>query len=105
MAAGHSHVTEIEAFLAERGTQLLRAAALLASSRDAGEDPLQTALERMLRNWNRVSENPEGYPRRTLHNLAAACAVIPRPNRAYNRRATVIWLLLNDHPSQRLLKV
>jgi RNA polymerase sigma-70 factor (sigma-E family) len=71
MAAGQSHVIEIEAFLAERGTALLRAAALLAGSRDAGEDLLQTALERMLKNWRRIDGNPEGYLRRTIYNLAA----------------------------------
>jgi RNA polymerase sigma-70 factor (sigma-E family) len=71
MAIGQSHVTEIEAFLAERGTLLLRAATLLAGSREAGEDLLQTALERMIRNWRRIDGNPEGYLRRTIYNLAA----------------------------------
>jgi len=61
---------ELERFLAERGEPLLRAAVLLAGGRDAGEDLLQSALERMLRHWRRIDGDPEGYLRRTLHNLA-----------------------------------
>jgi RNA polymerase sigma-70 factor (sigma-E family) len=64
------HAEELERFLAERGEHLLRAAVLLAGSREAGEDLLQTALERMLRHWRRIEGDPEGYLRRTLHNLA-----------------------------------
>jgi RNA polymerase sigma-70 factor (sigma-E family) len=65
------HVAELERFVAERGEPLLRAAVLLAGSREAGEDLLQGALERMLRHWRRIEGDPEGYLRRTLHNLAA----------------------------------
>jgi RNA polymerase sigma-70 factor (sigma-E family) len=64
------HAEELERFLAERGEPLLRAAVLLAGGRDAGEDLLQSALERMLRHWRRIDGDPEGYLRRTLHNLA-----------------------------------
>jgi RNA polymerase sigma-70 factor (sigma-E family) len=60
----------LERFLAERGEPLLQTAVLLAGSREAGEDLLQAALERMLRHWRRIDGNPEGYLRRTLHNLA-----------------------------------
>jgi len=41
------------------------------SSRADGEDLLQAALERLLRNWRRVDTDLEGYLRRTLYNLAA----------------------------------
>jgi RNA polymerase sigma factor (sigma-70 family) len=49
---------------------LLRTAALLAGSRADGEDLLQSALERLLRNWRRIDGDPESYVRRTLYNLA-----------------------------------
>ena len=64
------YVAEVEGFLAERGDHLLRAAIVLAGSRDAGEDLLQAGLERLFRNWRRVSDDPEGYLRRTLAHLA-----------------------------------
>src|SRR5215472_1783615 len=60
----------LERFVSERGERLLRTAALLAGSRDAGEDLLQSALERLLRNWRRIDGDPESYVRRTLYNLA-----------------------------------
>jgi len=60
----------LDAFLADRGTALLRTAVLLAGSREAGEDLLQIALERALRRWQRLHPNPEGYLRRTLYHLA-----------------------------------
>jgi RNA polymerase sigma factor (sigma-70 family) len=44
---------------------------LLTGSREAGQDLLQTALERLLRHWHRLDGDPEGYLRRTLYNLAA----------------------------------
>jgi DNA-directed RNA polymerase specialized sigma24 family protein len=40
----------LERFVAERGDRLLRTAALLAGSQADGEDLLQSALERLLRN-------------------------------------------------------
>jgi RNA polymerase sigma-70 factor (sigma-E family) len=58
-------------FLAERGEPLLRTAVLLAGSRDAGEDLLQAALERLLRRWRTIEGDPEGYLRRILYHLAA----------------------------------
>ena len=60
----------LERFVAERGDRLLRTAALLAGSRADGEDLLQSALERLLRNWRRIDGDPESYVRRTLYNLA-----------------------------------
>ena len=64
-------VADLESFLAERGDHLVRAATLLTGSREAGEDLLQTALERVLRRWQRIEGNPEGYIRRTMYHLAA----------------------------------
>lgn len=61
----------LELLLAERGTHLMRTAVLLAGSRQDGEDLLQAALERLIRQGRRVTGNPEGYLRRTLYNLAA----------------------------------
>jgi RNA polymerase sigma-70 factor (sigma-E family) len=69
MAAGRS-AAELECFLAERADHLLRTAVLLAGSREAGEDLLQSAVERLLRRWRRFDGDPEGYLRRTLCNLA-----------------------------------
>src|ERR1700679_2594678 len=62
---------ELELFLAERGVWLLRTAKLLTGSREAAEDLLQAALERLLRNRRRIVGDPEGYLRRTMYNLAA----------------------------------
>ena len=64
-------VADLEAFLAQRGDPLLRTAVLLAGSREAGEDLLQAALERLLRHQRTIVGDPEGYLRRTLYNLAA----------------------------------
>jgi RNA polymerase sigma-70 factor (sigma-E family) len=58
-------------FLAERGDSLLRTAVLLAGSKQAGEDLLQTALERLFKRWTTIEGDPEGYLRRTLYHLAA----------------------------------
>jgi RNA polymerase sigma-70 factor (sigma-E family) len=62
---------ELERFLAERADRLMRTAVLLTGSREAGQDLLQTALERLLRHWRTLDGDPEGYLRRTLYNLAA----------------------------------
>src|ERR1700689_3882403 len=64
-------VGELERFLAERADRLMRTAVLLTGSREAGQDLLQTALERLLRHWRRLDGDPEAYLRRTLYNLAA----------------------------------
>ena len=61
---------DLERLLSERGDQLMRTAVLLAGSRQDGEDLLQAAVERLLRRGRRM-DNPEGYLRRTLYNLAA----------------------------------
>jgi RNA polymerase sigma-70 factor (sigma-E family) len=62
---------DLEQFLAERGAPLLRSAVLLTGSREAGEDLLQAALERLLRRWRAIDGSPEPYLRRTLYHLAA----------------------------------
>jgi RNA polymerase sigma-70 factor (sigma-E family) len=61
----------LERLLAERGRRLMRVAVALTGSRDDGEDLLQAALERVLRNWCRVESDPEGYLWRTMYHLAA----------------------------------
>lgn len=60
----------LERLVADRGDQLLRTAVLLAGGREAGEDLLQEGLMRLLRHWPQIDGDPEGYLRRTLHNLA-----------------------------------
>jgi RNA polymerase sigma-70 factor (sigma-E family) len=60
----------LDLLVAERGSALLATAVLLAGSRSAGEDLLQTALERLMRHWHRVHGDKEGYLRRTLAHLA-----------------------------------
>ena len=69
--ANDQAVGELERFLAERDDRLMRTAMLLAGGREAGQDLLQTALERLLRHWRTLDGDPEGYLRRTLYNLAA----------------------------------
>lgn len=63
-------IEDLEQFLARRGQALLRTAVLLAGSIEAGEDLLQTAIERLLGRGRRLDGDPEGYLRRTLCNLA-----------------------------------
>src|SRR5690349_20474115 len=76
-------IAELELFLAERGEPLLRTAVLLAGSKEAGEDLLQAALERLLRRWRTIEGDPEGYLRRTLYHLAIDNW---RQQRAWRRR-------------------
>jgi RNA polymerase sigma-70 factor (sigma-E family) len=60
----------LDVLVAERGSALLATAVLLTGNRVAGEDLLQVALERLMRNWSRVQGDKEGYLRRTLYHLA-----------------------------------
>jgi RNA polymerase sigma-70 factor (sigma-E family) len=71
--------SSFEAFVAARGTALLRLARLLCRDPDDAEDVCQTALERAYRSWRRVhaTRDPEPYVRRILVNL-----VISRARRA-----------------------
>ena len=61
---------ELTAFLAQRGDHLMRSAALMAGGRQAGEDLLQAAVERLLARWRRFDGDPERYLRRIMANLA-----------------------------------
>lgn len=61
----------LERLLTERADQLMRTAVLLMGSREAGQDLLQAALERLLRHGKALHGDPEAYLRRTLYNLAA----------------------------------
>ena len=60
---------DLERLLADRGDQLTRTAVLLTGNRQDGEDLLQAAVERLLRRGRRI-DNPEGYLRRAMANLA-----------------------------------
>lgn len=60
----------LDTFVRERGETLLREAWLLTGSRESGEELLQEALVRLLRRWNKIEGDPEGYLRRILYNLA-----------------------------------
>ncbi|MFI5956001.1 SigE family RNA polymerase sigma factor [Cryptosporangium sp. NPDC051539] len=60
----------LDAFIAERGDALLATAILLAGGRDAGQDLLQAAIERLMRRWHKIDGDPEGYARRILYHLA-----------------------------------
>src|SRR5215467_97652 len=84
--------TVLERQIAERGDQLMRAAIALTGGREAAEDLLQAALERLVRNWRRVSCDPEDYLRRILYNLAADAVAL---------RETVAGLLQQLPPRQR----
>jgi len=61
---------DLTAFLAARGDALLRTAVLLAPGREAGEDLLQEALERLIGKWHKVDGDPEAYLRRIMYNRA-----------------------------------
>jgi RNA polymerase sigma factor (sigma-70 family) len=61
----------LERLLAERGSQLMRVAIALTGNREAGEDLMQAALERVLRKPRHVDSDIEAYLRRVLYNLAA----------------------------------
>jgi DNA-directed RNA polymerase specialized sigma24 family protein len=64
-------VAETKTMTLEEGTPKWRTANLLTGSQQAAEDLLLAALERLLKHWNEVGENPEGYLRRIMYNLAA----------------------------------
>lgn len=117
-------VEDLELFLAERGNHLLRTAVLLAGTREAGEDLLQTALERLFRRWATIKGDPEGYLRRTLYHLAAdrwrqqaaarkhlrllragASTVVPDPMADVDARDSLVRLLMKLPPRQRAVIV
>jgi RNA polymerase sigma-70 factor (sigma-E family) len=116
-------VGELERFLAERADQLMRTAVLLTGSRDAGQDLLQTALERLLRHWRTLDGDPEAYLRRILYNLAAdgfrrqgrlqrkllllraGAPPPPDPTAQVDLRDALVRLLLQLPPQQRAVLV
>ncbi len=60
---------EFAAFVRARGPALLRLATLLAGDRTAGEDLLQSVLERTYLRWSQVSiRDPEAYVREAMTN-------------------------------------
>ncbi|MFC6558119.1 SigE family RNA polymerase sigma factor [Nonomuraea cavernae] len=66
---------DFSAFVAARGTSLLRVAYLACGDRAEAEDVLQTALERTYRNLHRVRhESLEPYVRRVIVNTAISRA-------------------------------
>lgn len=115
--------TELERFLAERADPLMRTAVLLTGSHEAGQDLLQTALERLLRHWDTLEGDPEGYLRRTLYNLAAdgfrrqgrlqrklrliraGTPPPPDPTDQVDLRDALVRLLLQLPPQQRAVLV
>jgi RNA polymerase sigma factor (sigma-70 family) len=113
-----------ERLLAERGNQLMGTAIALGGSRDAGEDLLQAALERVLRKPRQVDRDMEGYLRRVLYNLAAdgwrrrgrwrqklpllrseAMAAAADGTVAVDRRDVLVRLVLQLPPRQRAVIV
>ncbi|GAA2988768.1 SigE family RNA polymerase sigma factor [Streptosporangium longisporum] len=63
------------AFVAARGTSLLRVAYLACGDEKEAEDLLQTALERTYQHWDRVRyDNPEPYVRRIIVNASISRA-------------------------------
>jgi RNA polymerase sigma-70 factor (sigma-E family) len=60
----------LDVLVARRGGALLATATLLAGGPAAGEDLLQAALEKVMRHWHRVKDEPEIYLRRTIYHLA-----------------------------------
>jgi RNA polymerase sigma-70 factor (sigma-E family) len=61
---------DFDEFVIGRSSALLRTAILLTGDRHDAEDLVQTALLRVARHWSRALDNPEGYTRRVLVNLA-----------------------------------
>ena len=121
--AGGRAAAEFERFVAERADALTRTAVLLTGGREAAQDLLQTALERLLRHWPALSGDPERYLRRTLYNLAAdgyrrqgrlarKLALLragaeqgPDPIDAVDLRDALVRLLLQLPPRQRAVLV
>jgi hypothetical protein len=62
----------LDTLIADRGNALLATAVLLTGSRAGGEDLLQAALERLMRQWSRVRGDKEA--RSTRPAMASASA-------------------------------
>jgi DNA-directed RNA polymerase specialized sigma24 family protein len=61
----------LERLLAERGSQLMRVAIALTGNREADEDLMQAALERVLRKPRHLDSDIEAYVLWVLYNPAA----------------------------------
>jgi RNA polymerase sigma-70 factor (sigma-E family) len=61
---------EFEQFVASDGGRLLGFATLLTGDRHDAEDLVQTALLRSAQHWSAARQNPPGYTRAVLVNLA-----------------------------------
>jgi RNA polymerase sigma-70 factor (sigma-E family) len=62
---------DFDEFVRGSATRLLRTAVLLTGDRQAGEDLVQEAYERIYVHWPRIRAGaPEAYARKTLTNLA-----------------------------------
>jgi hypothetical protein len=89
-------IGELERFLAERADRLMRTAVLLTGSRDAGQDLLQAALERLLRHWRTLDGYPEGtcaargttWPRTAFGDRAGSSASFACSGREHRRHRT-----------------
>lgn len=84
----------LAAFLAVRGDALLRTAVLLAPGREAGEDLLQEAPERLLRKWAflsrcQVAEAGDGLVLRYLECADLIRCGAPQPPRTCAARANL----------------
>ncbi|MEV5325142.1 SigE family RNA polymerase sigma factor [Nonomuraea sp. NPDC052634] len=83
---------DFAAFVAARGTSLLRVAYLACGDATEAEDVLQTALERTYRNWDRVRrDSPEPYVRRAIINLSISRA----------RRRAILSIIPVHSPPER----
>ena len=76
------------AFVAERGSALLRYSRMLVPHDTEAEDVLQAALLRLTRHWSRRLDAPEAYVRRTILNIVRDRArrrhLVPVPSVARN---------------------
>jgi DNA-directed RNA polymerase specialized sigma24 family protein len=72
-------IEDLEQFLARRGQALLRTAVLLPGSIEAGEDLLQTAIERLLGRGRRLDGDPEGSWGLIRDNAHLTCRPLALP--------------------------
>jgi RNA polymerase sigma-70 factor (sigma-E family) len=80
---------EFDVFYDRVRSRLLGLAMLLTGDRELAQDLAQEALLRTWRTWSRVRryEDPEGWTRRVLHNLAVSELRRRRPRLAVEERA------------------
>ena len=83
---------EFTAFVAERGSALLRVATALTGERRSSEDLVQGALAKAYARWPRIHGDAEAYVRRIIYNDRASGWRRPA------RRAEVSYADLPEHP-------